>query len=814
MLVLGLGLALLLTDASADERVLFSAGKSDYEIVCSADANSATALAARELRLWIAESSGIELPLVTQPSPDRGHLFVGPNQWSSDAGVTTDGLKPEGYRLQTVGDDVHIVGVDVLRGSLQPRRASATQTGSLSGVGDFLERYLGVQFLWHDKLGTIVPKHDRVVVGDLDIETSPVWTYRYLAYSPENKCGDDLFGRRLRLGHSYTVTHSHAWYQIAPIEQYGAKHPEWYAEIGGERKPAYYMEHHGGQVCTTNEEVIELFAAAAIDFFNEQPERDMFSVSPNDGGGFCTCEKCRALDNGTRADGSLIITDRLITFYNNIAERVAEVHPNKLLGAYAYSYYREPPQKVRPHPNLYLVHATNTAFHQGTGWPEEHEMEKQWRSGAKHFTKYDIYYSPDTSLNLIAPVTRHLVEKIRAESAIGMQGGYLYMGQSYEQLGAGHLLLARLMWSPDADVEMLTDGYFHGLYGAAGPQVRSYYELLESRLVAARNAPLDTRVAAIRVALRKHPGLGSPAYLLSAYHPVLDEASQMIAAASACDLNSDESARLQRLIDQHELLVSTVRGMFVAARVETDARSTAIDARELLAFIEQREAVRERLKAYAPSLCENLIAGDHRETEALAPQGALAQLARVMLAPGGGTREVRTFSHGDIEKVEADRVAERCRWSGSGGATIELERAQPRAGKNSLRVSVPEGGTGTVTFTVGVKASTSYRVTVDHWNEPVALPVTAGDDADEVTRGAPPLAPRTRVSFRDDRGETTKRHWSGLGADEFVRQWHTFPHLIQTEAGTSTISFTLFLHHPGTYLLDEVKIEELGPAGP
>jgi len=804
-------LLLITTSAVFAERVFMDHGASDYEIVCAAEANPATMLAARELRTWVKKSTGVELPLVTMPSQERRHVFAGPNEWSQRAGVTTEGLKPEGYRLQTIGDDVHIIGVDVHRGSLEPKRTSGTQTGTLSGVCDFLERCLGVRFLWHDVLGTIVPKHERVSVPDLAIATSPAWNYRWLAYSPEGKCGEDLFARRLRLGHSHTVTHSHAWFQIAPIEKFGAEHPEWFAEIDGQRKPAYYMEHHGGQVCTTNAEVIELFAQAAIDYFHTHPERDMFSVSPNDGSGFCTCAKCRALDNGTRPDGRPIITDRLITFYNAIAERVVKVHPTKLLGAYAYSFYREPPEKVRPHPNLYLVHATNSAFHQGFGWPEEHAMEQQWRSGAKHLAKYDIYYSPDSSLNLIAPVTRHLVEKLRAESQIGIEGGYLYMGQSYEQLGAGHLLMARLMWSPEADVKALAAGYYRTLYGAAGAPVQNYYDLLESRLAAARDQPLDTRIAAIRVALRKHPGIGSPAYILSAYEPVLDQATQFLAAAQACELTQDESARLQRLLDQHELLTTTVRGMFAAARLETDAHSSGDDAKTLLAFIQQRQAVREQLKAYAPSLCANLDAGDRDETEALAPKGPLAQFAQVLLAPRDAFASVRTFPRGDFEKITPEKVAEACRWSATGEAEISLETTAPHAGRQSLRVQIPTDGTGAVTFAIEVKPLTSYRITLDHWNDPAPLPVAVTDEADAVTRGEPPIAPRTRVIFRDGKGKgVTRNHWSGLAADEFVKQWHTFPHLIQTPTDTKTISFTVFLHHPGTYLLDDVKIEELG----
>ena len=770
-----LSLFLFVTFALADDRVLIDHGMSDYEVVCTADANPATTLAARELLTWIKQSTGLDLPTATAPSAGKKHIFIGPSQSS----ISTDGLKPEGYRLKTVGADVHIVGMDVQRGSLQPKRVSATQTGTLSGVCDFLERCLGIQFLWHDKFGTIVPKNERVIVPDLDINTAPAWSYRRLAYSPEGMCADDMFARRLRLGHSHTVSHSHSWHQIMPVEKYGKEHQDWFAEIDGKRRTEHYMEHHGGQVCTTNAQVIEVFAKAAIDFFNAQPGRDMFSLSPNDGSGFCTCVKCKALDHGTS------LTDRLITFYNAIAERVVKAHPTKLLGAYVYSFYREPPVKVKPHPNLYLVHATNTAFHQGIGWKEEHAMEQQWRAVAKHLAKYDIYYSPDSALNLIAPMTKHLVERIRAESKIGLEGGYLYMGQSYEQLGAGHWLMARLMWDADAKVDAAD--YYRALYGKAASHVQSYYDLLESCLINARHAPLDTSISAVRVALRKHPGLGSPAYILSAYEPVLDEATKLINAAAVSELSADEHARLQRLADQHELLTTTVRGMFVAARLESDAASSVEDAKALLALIEERQDVRERLKSHAPSLCANLDLGDAAETQAISPNGPLANLARSLLT---GKSVVRSFG--------------KERWTATGSATREVKDGEQR-------IQVPEGSTGSLSYSIDVKPSTSYRITLAHRNDPVPIKLTLTDDADAATRGEPPITPRTRVIFRGAKGKAVMRnHWSGVGVHEHVKEWHTFPHFILTPAETKSLSFTIFLQHPGTYLIKDVNIQELG----
>jgi hypothetical protein len=67
------------------------------------------------------------------------------------------------------------------------------------------------------------------------------------------------------------------------------------------------------------------------------------------------------------------------------------------------------------------------------------------------------------------------------------------------------------------------------------------------------------------------------------------------------------------------------------------------------------------------------------------------------------------------------------------------------------------------------------------------------------------------VIFRDGKSKAvTRNQWSGVGAHEHNKEWHTFPHFILTPAETKSISFTIFLHHPGTYLIDDVKIEELG----
>ena len=121
--------------------------------------------------------------------------------------------------------------------------------------------------------------------------------YRQFTKSPEGQA-NELFGRRLRLGHPIDVRHEHAWHRIMSPDVYGKAHPEWFAEIDGKRYPKHYAEKRGGQVCTSNPQVVEHFANAAIEYFNKTPGSHMFSISANDGRKFCTCRECLELDDG------------------------------------------------------------------------------------------------------------------------------------------------------------------------------------------------------------------------------------------------------------------------------------------------------------------------------------------------------------------------------------------------------------------------------------------------------------------------------------------------------------------------------------
>jgi len=417
--VLALVLVLSLAAPVVADVTLVSDGRSDYEIVIPAEPTRVVALAAQELQHFVEQSTGVQLPIVKAAGPGEAHVYLGPNPASEAAGITVDDLQPEGYHLRTTGRDLHIVGEDTSGDPTAILVNYPVHCGTLSGVYDLLESYAGVVFAWHDDLGTVVPSRREITIPELDVTRAPSWMYRTLAYGPE-KGTYQLYGRRLRLGARFSMSHSHAWFRILPAEQYGQDHPEYYALVNGERITTYYLGHHGGQLCTSNPDVVRLAAQAAFDFFEAHPDRAMFAISPNDGGGYCQCDNCRALDGGDYLEGDLtrpVLTDRLLHFYNAVAELVAAVYPDKYLGAYMYADYVAPPKREQVHPNLFLLQATNSAMGQGRNWDVEKQWEQQWTTGARTRSSTCRLSTPAESPARVLGALSHMPHPLRRRRA-------------------------------------------------------------------------------------------------------------------------------------------------------------------------------------------------------------------------------------------------------------------------------------------------------------------------------------------------------------------------------------------------------------
>ncbi|MFP4250434.1 MAG: DUF4838 domain-containing protein, partial [Armatimonadota bacterium] len=330
-------IAMLMTTtvcAGAQELTIVADGQSDYQIVLGEGPTRVARMAADELQTWLAEATGVELPIATEADPALKHIFVGEAALPEDAGVDVAALEREAFAIRTLGEDLVLVGMDDgIHPEEIPGTTKPTQCGTMNAVYDFLEEQVGIRWYWHDELGTIVPDREELTIPALNYDEAPRFIYRTLPYGPQvdgEQVASGMWGRRNRLGKSTSTYHSHAFFRHMPIDEYADEHPEYYALVDGRRVTRYYLSRHGGQVCTTNPEVINIFAQSCIDYFEQHDGRTMCSVSPNDGSGFCECDECMALDPGTWPEdsgraGQPLMADRMMTFYNQIAEQTSAV---------------------------------------------------------------------------------------------------------------------------------------------------------------------------------------------------------------------------------------------------------------------------------------------------------------------------------------------------------------------------------------------------------------------------------------------------------------------------------------------------------
>lgn len=126
------------------------------------------ALAAVELADYVEKMCGVRPAIRTESARGENlttRIFIGPCKATGER-VKAAALLPEEFLIRTEGDDLFIVGGDVAPGD-EPWK------GTLFGVYDFIERELGVRWLFPGEHGEAVPKRKTIAIGELNRREQP-----------------------------------------------------------------------------------------------------------------------------------------------------------------------------------------------------------------------------------------------------------------------------------------------------------------------------------------------------------------------------------------------------------------------------------------------------------------------------------------------------------------------------------------------------------------------------------------------------------------------------------------------------------------
>jgi hypothetical protein len=474
---------------------LVNAGHSAYSIVVADHAPKAEQDAARLLQGYLKTVCGVDIPVREEKgNGDEAAIFVGRTEHLGKAALKVPG--GDGFLIASDDKEIYLAG--------------GSGRGTRYSVCAFMQRFAGCRLFSTGKL-SFSPLNDLSIPAGLSIRQEPAFVYREVYYPCESDQAYLDWHRLQRLDDLWGLW-GHSPFKIIPPAKYFSSHPEYFALVGGKRQAT--------QICPSNEEVFRLTVAYLKKAIAANPDAVYWSLSPQDGGGFCSCPQCRKAD---REDGGP--QGSWLQFVN----RVARKFPQQRFVLLAYGPTAAAPLKTIPEPNVYIMLSSINALRQEPmeSTPSAAAFRKElagWLKVTPHVfvwdytTQFTNFLAPFPDYDFLAPNLRYL-KGMKVQGVFEEGSGYTYSDMAEYQ----SYLLSALLWDPDTSVAVLRREFMKGYYGRAGAFVGRYLDSL-SAAVRATGAALDIYGDPVH----NHKDYLSPARI-DAYAALLDSAERLAA---------------------------------------------------------------------------------------------------------------------------------------------------------------------------------------------------------------------------------------------------------------------------------------------
>lgn len=616
-LALTVGLSLLISQAGAAPQSvpIVLQGRVAAVVIMPDKPTAVVRYGAEELVHHVQKATGAKPKIVTESHIDAGPLFriyLGDCRATRSAGINVEKMAPETFVLRT-GDKVLFIAGRDTDGDPLDRDTSA---GTLFGVYEWLERDLGVRWVWPGELGTFVPKSDSAIAQRVDEAIAPRLSQRNIRAgldftsshpalgftsktAAEYARAQTVFLRRHRMGRSRRMSYGHAftdWW-----ETYGQDHPEWFQLVNGKRGP----QKPGGRysMCVSNvdlqREIVARWKARGGAEMGSGPS--FINAVENDILGLCECEKCKAWDGPEPTDamrfyspnfkvyGSQFVSDRYARFSLAVQQLAAQENPQATVIGYVYfNYFQAPTSGVRLNSNILLGYCPSA------GWyprgDDEHTWYKQqwkgWRdTGARLFSRtnyfLDGYCMPFVFAHQFADDFQHAFREGMVATDFDSLTG------QWSTQGPNLYLLMRLHTRPEAKPDDLLAEYYSA-FGPAASDVKHYFDYWERYTM--DNRPLIAQAFEDRVAVRWRTWakVTHQVYPQDCFAPAAAILAKAIAAAAR---DQEAAARIEFLKQglDHAQLCARVSSLLTLADPQSTPERGKMALDELLAFRRAKE---------------------------------------------------------------------------------------------------------------------------------------------------------------------------------------------------------------------------------
>ncbi len=369
----------------------------------------------------------------------------------------------------------------------------------LHGTYWFLQNVIGVRWLWPGEDGERMPDYSKetfVISKDLNFRHTPKINYRGL-----HTCGDwfRIHDFRLWMSRNFVNVHRHgggsansaqtaqpfirlhSTHNIYLPGALYAEHPEYFAEINGQRRRS--------QICFNNPEVDRLIYENFVKYMERNPLLEILSVFPSDNQEYCQCVECAGKG----------VSTSWFDFYNRLTDRLKADYPKLKFATIAYQGYIDvPANKVRNTEFVeYATYSRCNIHKYGDKRCEANakvlQKMKDWAATGVTMGNYgyefDIFSGAGTPFS---PYYSMLSDAVKMTPKLGQIALITEVGLSPRngpevicsafQDRLGEYIYAQLMWDTDADVYDIIADWCNATYGRnAGRHMFEYFKLLDRR---------------------------------------------------------------------------------------------------------------------------------------------------------------------------------------------------------------------------------------------------------------------------------------------------------------------------------------------
>lgn len=441
-------LCFLMNNSVSAQLKLADKGKSDYKIVISSKANEVEKKSATVLKNYFFEITNVPIPIITDDAlPSASEICIG----KTNRKLLSEKLSEDGFLIKTVNKRLFIYG--------------NADKSVLYGVYHFLDQYLGCRKF--TSTISYIPKQQTIIIPQLHDVQNPVFSFRQVYYPGQY---DEEFQdwHKLKLLDNEWGLWGHTFDKLLSPVVYFKDHPEYFALVNGERKPT--------QLCLSNLDVYAIVVENLANYIKEDPEKKIWSVSQNDGLGYCECDACKAIDTKYGGPQGSVI---------NFVNKVAANFPDQTISTLAYLYSKHPPVHIKPAKNVSILLSSiainralpaetdprSAAFRNDVnGWSVISHKLMIW----DYVVQFTNYLSPFPNLETI-PVNLAYFKEMKMTGVFSQGTGDTFGEFSFLKA----YLLARLTWNPNTDFTKDLAEFMQAYYGNAAPFIRKYQDELQ-----------------------------------------------------------------------------------------------------------------------------------------------------------------------------------------------------------------------------------------------------------------------------------------------------------------------------------------------